>query len=124
MKKKPKIFYAEDMRVLRQSVAMMLKLAGYRVDSFEDGVDLMLKLKDDAACDVVVTDNDMPVMMGMEVLRGIKSNPAWQHMPVIVFSGNDAIRQQVTELGGVFVDKGNIDPLLEAIAKVMSRAAA
>lgn len=112
------------MRVLRQSVAMMLKLAGYRVDSFEDGVDLMLKLKDDAACDVVVTDNDMPVMMGMEVLRGIKSNPAWQHMPVIVFSGNDAIRQQVTELGGVFVDKGNIDPLLEAIAKVMSRAAA
>ena len=122
-KVKKRILYAEDYAALRQGVVVMLKRKGYKVEPFENGADLMLRLKDDAACDIVVTDNDMPILTGMGVLMAIKSDPALKHLPVIVFSGDDMIRPRVAELGGISVDKGNIGPLLDAIAKITPRAA-
>lgn len=51
--------------------------------------------------DLVVTDLDMPIVDGFELLRRIRNEPAWASLPVIVLStrGSAADVQRASELG-------------------------
>lgn len=56
---------------------------------FENGT-LLLKYLETADPDeypsLILLDLNMPVMDGREVLKTVKANPQWRHIPVIVFT--------------------------------------
>lgn len=118
-----RILFADDDPEMRLSVEMLLRRDGHKVDAVEDGADLMIKLEAGEAYDVVVTDHDMPQMTGLQVLRAIKSDPDLKHLPVVILTGNDVVRSRVTELSGIYVEKGSHVPLLKALDKLKRRAA-
>jgi CheY-like chemotaxis protein len=39
--------------------------------------------------DLIILDLNMPRKNGLEVLAGIKDNPKWKHIPVLVFSNSE-----------------------------------
>ncbi|MEK7186765.1 MAG: response regulator [Patescibacteria group bacterium] len=121
-----KILYAEDDDNLRETMIALLEHCGYAVDAVENGHQLIGKLEVAVAAgvryDLVITDNDMPRVTGLQVLQHIRSDERFKGLPVIVFSGSD-IRRDVEDAGGVYFGKGkDYDPAdLHALAKKMSK---
>ena len=118
-----RILLGEDDEGLRKSVDLLLRRRSHKVDSVENGIDLMLMLEADPNYDVVITDHDMPLMTGLEVLRSIKSNPRLSSLPVILYTGNDLIKVEVLKLGGIYTEKGGIEVLYHALEQLHARAA-
>ncbi len=63
----------------------MLSAAGYQVDVATDG-EAGLAAIDKLHPDLVLLDLMLPKIEGIEVLRQIRSNPAYKNMPVMVTS--------------------------------------
>ncbi len=78
------ILVAEDDRVLRQNIAMVLVHSGYAVDMAEDGAAAWEALQANPY-ELLVTDNNMPRLSGIELLKRLRS--ARMGIPVIMASG-------------------------------------
>lgn len=78
---------------------------------FENGILLLnyLETADPAHYpSLILLDLNMPVMDGREVLKTVKSNPQWRHIPVIVFTTSrlDKDRKTAYDLGAnCFISK-------------------
>jgi two-component system, OmpR family, response regulator len=73
--------------------------------------------------DILVLDVMMEPMDGWNVLRGIKTNPATKHIPVIMVSGKRPIPDEISQYGDLFVDfimkPVSFPSLYEAVADVI-----
>jgi two-component system chemotaxis response regulator CheY len=54
--------------------------------------------------DLILTDNNMPLVTGLQALKEIRSNEQTKNIPVIVLSA-DLIEKKVKELGGLYMGK-------------------
>ena len=56
------------------------------ITSIPDGRELMSRLVQEKQPQLILLDLNMPYKNGTECLKEIKSNPQWQHIPVVVLS--------------------------------------
>lgn len=85
MKKKRKILLIDDNKGIREVFAALLENRGYEVvlaDNGEKGIMMM----ESGNFEAVLTDREMPKMLGEEVVRYIKMN--YPGTKVILMSGN------------------------------------
>ena len=92
------ILAVDDSATMREMVAFVLESAGYRVIEAEDGAQ-GLDRATSTSCDLVITDQNMPNMTGLEMLtqlgvRGIA-------IPTLLITGSsDAeLARQALDLG-------------------------
>ncbi|MBM3590864.1 MAG: response regulator [Alphaproteobacteria bacterium] len=85
-----KVLLAEDNPVNRLMLTTLLKKMGFEVDAVSDGKELHDKFfKDNSQHDLLITDINMPVMNGDEVVKKIrKSGQKKSDIPIIVYSGD------------------------------------
>jgi CheY-like chemotaxis protein len=93
--KKKVILLAEDDPFLINIFSQKLSVAGFEVVSAEDG-EMALEKIISCAPDLILLDNFMPKLNGMEVLRKIKSQEETKNIPVIMFT-NANERENVDE---------------------------
>ena len=89
-----RVLYVEDAAVIRETIARLLELNGYRVayaKNGQEGVEMTLSWKPD----VVLMDLRMPVMDGYNAITEIKSNPITQHIPVFVVSAWSSKKERI-----------------------------
>src|SRR5262249_31953640 len=79
-----KILTVDDNEALRYSLARSLRDAGYQVIEANSG-EQALKLAAESP-DLITLDVNLPDMMGFQVCRMIKNNPATAHIPVLHIS--------------------------------------
>jgi CheY-like chemotaxis protein len=95
-----KIMLVDDEEPVRDVLGSFLKESGYVVFSFARGRDLLNALrKDNASCDLLITDMAMPKMNGVEIAReALRIKPG---LPVILCTGYsaDLKRRQALEIG-------------------------
>jgi CheY-like chemotaxis protein len=84
----PLILAADDMDAPRQALVRLLKRLGYDVVEARDGAEA-LAIAESQAPDVILSDIEMPVCDGFELLRRLKSGATTRDIPVIVVSGLD-----------------------------------
>jgi CheY-like chemotaxis protein len=84
----PLILVADDMKAPRQSLVRLLTHLGYDVIEAENGLEAMTAAES-RQVDVILSDIEMPVCDGFELLRRLKSNDGTRDIPVIVVSGLD-----------------------------------
>jgi two-component system chemotaxis response regulator CheY len=80
-----RILTIDDSKTIRDMLRLTLVEAGYEVFQAVDGEDGMNVLSRQEV-DIVITDINMPKMDGYEVVRQIRSNPAYEDMPVLVLT--------------------------------------
>ena len=80
----PRVLVAEDDEVLRETVAELLRLEGYRVETVANGA-LALDALARSRPAVVLLDMKMPIMDGWELAREMKARDL--HVPVVVMTG-------------------------------------
>jgi DNA-binding response OmpR family regulator len=81
MKPTHHILVAEDETLLLQLNTEVLSRSGYKVDAAVDGAAAWLALNSDAY-DLLITDNNMPILSGVELLKRLRA--ARMDLPVIM----------------------------------------
>lgn len=80
----PRILLVDDFVEIRELLSTMLSRLGYEVDVAGDGASGW-EVFCSKRYDLLVTDNDMPVLSGLELVRRVRAIP--DMLPVIVISG-------------------------------------
>ena len=79
------ILLVDDTRSMRKMVATVLQGAGYTVEEAGDGVEALEKAKL-RVFDLVVTDQNMPRMDGVTLVRSLRAMPDYDDVALIVLS--------------------------------------
>ncbi len=79
-----KVLVVDDMSTMRRIVKNILKQLGFtNLEEAENGQDALGKLKKENY-GFVVSDWNMPVMMGIDMLRAIRADEQLKHIPVLM----------------------------------------
>jgi len=111
------VLIVEDDADLREMMAQLLWLEGYRAETAPNGRDALQYLERGDRPEVILLDLMMPVMDGWEFRRRQVSDAAIAAVPVVVLSALDPGR--AGELGGTaFLKKPlDFDQLLELVRR-------
>ena len=83
-----RILLVDDHEMARKAMKHFLEHHGYACEEAEHGAAALAKLDQGPSVDLIVSDNHMPVMIGMELLVQVKANPHFGSIPFILYSGN------------------------------------
>ncbi len=132
--KELKILVAEDSGIIRSLIDKALKKAGYTVYTANNGQEALNKLKmlkSEAQnsgknltdlIDVIITDLEMPVMGGENLIKNVKQDEELSKLPIIVFSSmglEENIRKLKALGANEFINKPDVNILGNAIKKVL-----
>ena len=91
------IWIADDDEAIRLVLEESLSSSGYKTKSFASGEDLFKELEKDKP-DLVITDIQMPGMLGYDLLKHINNN--FDDLPVIVMTAFSDMQAAVESFGG------------------------
>ena len=91
----------DDLEVLRL-IELTLARVGLRTTPVVSGYAALAAL-DKQTFDLILLDNDMPGLRGVEVMQRLKDNPLWWKIPVVFVTANHlhAFAAEVQRLGAV-----------------------
>lgn len=116
------ILAIDDSASIRQMVSFTLKSAGYEVLDAVDGQDGLEKAKSNSIS-LVLTDQNMPRMDGLTLIRTLRSLPQYKSTPILMLTteSSDAMKQQGRAAGatGWLVKPFDPQKLLEVVKKVI-----
>lgn len=81
----------EDMRLMLRD---LFRSSGHEVAVASDGVEALASIKEREP-DLIVLDNSMPHMTGIEVCRRIKENPFTARIPVLMLTAQSGIENKI-----------------------------
>jgi two-component system chemotaxis response regulator CheY len=80
------IFLVDDSATMLMSVKNTLEMAGYKVETAEDGVKAMVKLTAGLKPDLIITDINMPNMGGIELIKKARALPGFRFLPILTLT--------------------------------------
>ena len=80
---------------------LFLEIQGFAIEEAENGASGLTKLATGPSVDLVISDNQMPVMTGIEFIQILSQRSFISTHPVILYTGNltAQLKQQALELG-------------------------
>jgi two-component system chemotaxis response regulator CheY len=81
-----KILAVDDSPTMRNMVSFTLKEAGCEVLEAGNGKDAMQLLETHSPVDLVITDLNMPVMDGFELITQLRSTTAHKFVPILILT--------------------------------------
>ena len=117
------ILAVDDSASMRQMVSFTLKTAGYDVIEAEDGQEA-LEIAQDSAVDLVLTDVNMPVMDGIELVKNLRELSHYKFTPILILTTESASEKKSEGRNagatGWLVKPFNPEQLLTTIKKVIA----
>src|SRR5690349_4217494 len=119
------ILAVDDSSSLRQMVAFSLKAAGYQVVEAVDGQDGLEKAKTQSV-DLVLTDQNMPRMDGLQLIAQLRGLPTYAKTPILMLTteSSDEMKAKGRAAGanGWLVKPFDPQRLIEVVKKEIGRA--
>ena len=120
------VLYIDDYEALVFLVGRLLRKQGYRASTFESGEAALDWLRDhpDEPVDLVVSDQNMPGMSGVEVAREMRRLRPGLRVAIVSGHVNDQLRAEAAEAGvsDVMGKQDSMDALGEAIRDLLEHA--
>ncbi len=120
-----KILIVDDFATMRRIIKNFLKNMGYRdIYEAENGKEAM-KILSEGGFDIVLTDWNMPVMNGLELLQSIRASELHSHIPVLMLTA-ESKREQIVRaaqegVNGYIVKPFNEITLKNKLEKIFER---
>ena len=120
-----KVLVVDDMSTMRRILKNVLKQIGYTdLHEAEDGAVGLKKLRE-GGFGLVVSDWNMPVMSGIELLRAIRADSDIKHLPVLMVTA-EAQKDNIIEavqagVSNYVVKPFTADALLEKLEKIFAK---
>jgi two-component system, chemotaxis family, chemotaxis protein CheY len=116
------VLTVDDSASIRQMVTFTLKSSGYTVIEAADGQEGLEKAKANAV-NLVLTDQNMPKMDGLTLIKTLRSLPQHMTTPILMLTteSSDAMKAQGKAAGatGWLVKPFDPQKLLEVVKKVI-----
>ncbi len=120
------ILIVDDSATMLMSVKTSLEVNGFKVETAEDGVKALSKLKTGNKPDLIITDINMPNMNGIELIKNARALPGFRFTPILVLTteSQQAKRDEAKKLGatGWLVKPVGGTDLLNVIKQVLPGA--
>ena len=123
-----KILVADDDRVVRRIVVTKLSGLGYDVTNVEDGQEALDLLEEGQVPNLLITDNRMPRMNGLQLVRALRQslNPDLATLPIIMLTSRqgeqDIIEGLEAGLDDYVIKPFSPDELAARVRTVLWRA--
>ncbi|MCI1190715.1 Hpt domain-containing protein [Calidifontimicrobium sp. SYSU G02091] len=85
----PLVLVVDDSLTVRRVTQRLLVREGYRVALAKDGLEALERLADEMPA-VVLSDIEMPRMDGFDLVRNLRADARWRHLPVIMITSRIA----------------------------------
>lgn len=111
------VYMAEDSVTIRKLLATNFKRAGYNIEIFENGHDLLSAINSKIP-NIVVTDLEMPGTSGDYVVRKIREHRDLAKLPIIVFSSmaSEENERKLKSIGAdMFIGKPELSFLIKTV---------
>ena len=116
------ILAVDDSSSLRQMVAFSLKAAGYNVVEAVDGQDGLDQAKLQAV-DLVLTDQNMPRMDGLALIKTLRTLPTYAKTPILMLTTESSVEMKAkgraAGANGWLVKPFDPQRLIEVVKKVI-----
>lgn len=116
------VLTVDDSPSIRRMIALTLSEAGYQVIEATDGLDGLAKATSQPV-DAIITDQNMPGLDGLGMIRALRDHPVGRGVPVIILSteSQDSLKDQARAAGalGWMVKPFTQDKLLAVVRKVL-----
>ena len=117
------ILVVDDSASMRNMVVATLESAGHQVKDACDG-QVAFDIAKSSSFDVVVTDLNMPVMDGIELVRNLRALASYKYTPILLLTTESAAdkKSQGKQAGatGWLVKPFNPEKLLATVDRVLS----
>jgi two-component system chemotaxis response regulator CheY len=121
------ILTVDDSPSIRQMLAYVLSSNGYRVIEAGDGEEGLTLAKGNQA-DLVLTDQNMPKMDGITLIKALRVLPGYKNIPIMMLTteSSPALKQQGRDAGatGWMVKPFDPEKLLEMLKKLLPQTRA
>jgi len=118
-----KVLIVDDDRTTRKILGLYLKSKGYEVAFAENGIDAMEKLGIENV-NMVMTDLNMPYMDGLELIRNIRKDSNYRHLPILMVTteADEEERRKAYDAGanGYLVKPVTADKVTSNVKQILS----
>ena len=125
LKKDSNILIVDDDVPTLNLIKEAIEQAGYNAiaESHSSKVSHMIE---NMNLDLAIVDLDMPEINGYDLIKQIKSKPAFANLPIIIYTGKENYKDDLKKIDGMFTDlleknSTNIEDLSETINKMINR---
>lgn len=80
------ILYVDDSATMRTCLKLTLEMSGFAVVLAGDGAQALGKLKFGTKPDLIITDINMPVMGGLELIEKLRALPGYRFVPILTLT--------------------------------------
>ncbi|MBZ4193320.1 MAG: response regulator [Candidatus Contendobacter sp.] len=91
------IFLVDDSATMLMSLSEILQKAGFKVETAADGAAALSQFKVGAKPDLVITDQNMPGLTGIELIRETRKLAPFRFIPILMLTTES---QQAKRLEG------------------------
>jgi two-component system, chemotaxis family, chemotaxis protein CheY len=83
------ILIVDDTEVIRRDIKLQLQRIGFRnIDTAEDGLDALTKLRTSNDYGLVISDLQMSAMGGLDLLRSVRADAETCDLPFVMMTGD------------------------------------
>ena len=122
-----KILIVDDFSTMRRIIKNLLRDSGYNNTFEADDGATALPMLETGDFQFVITDWNMPIMQGIQLLRKIRENPKLKSLPVLMVTAEAKREQIVTAaqagVNGYIVKPFTADILKDKLDKIFERIA-
>lgn len=116
------ILYVEDHKVVADAVKDTLEAEGWRVVLCYDGAVALRRIASDAGYGLLIFDNHLPNINGLELVRYARGLPHRRRTPIIVLSASEAAAEAREAGADVFLRKPqDVGLLVGAVRELVER---
>jgi two-component system, chemotaxis family, chemotaxis protein CheY len=116
------ILTVDDSPSIRQMIKVVLTPAGHTVHEAGDGAQGLEKAKA-SKMDLIITDLNMPVMSGLDLIKALRALPSLVGLPIVFLTteSDDGIKQQAKSAGatGWITKPFKPEQLLAVVSKLV-----
>lgn len=80
------IFLVDDSTTMLMSLSEILQKAGFKVETASNGADALKQFKSGVKPDLVITDQNMPELTGIELIRETRKLSAFRFTPILMLT--------------------------------------
>lgn len=115
------ILFVEDNRPVLDLVKEILELEGWIVVAYEDASAALRELASDDKYDLIITDNDLPGVCGLQLVISARKLAQYKHTPIIMLSADTTYQKQAVVAGAdVFLRKPeDISTLTATVSRLL-----
>lgn len=116
----PHILFVEDSKFVSDAVRETLESEGWHVETCADGYVAWLLIRSEARYDLLLFDNELPNVSGLELTRRARELPHRSRTPIIMLSASEGVRDALLAGADTFLRKPqDIGKIVDTVARLL-----